>query len=890
MSVLRALSVCCMLGVVSINNAQAEWIWVEGEAASRAQVTRHPWYTDIKQGAISGEGLLSHFDDNRAGAAEYRVVAPAAGEYDFWLRANPVLSQLRYSLNGGALTAIDLQAGQRDVVNIAGDNKPDLRFLAWVRVGRVPLKKGTNLLRFELISEKHHHGYIDCFVFTTESFEPRGARKPGETEIVDVEEGWFPFQPGSELVLDESVIDLRGLNEEFAGSRGRIIARDGRFVQSGTGEPVRFWGVNGPPEGLHGDDLARCARLLAKYGVNLVRMHGAVFNADGSPNAERIEHVHEVVEALKQEGIYTHLSIYFPLWFRPGPDLEWLPGYDGKRHPFATLFFNPEFQAKHREWMRALLTTPSKTTGATLLDEPAVLGIEIQNEDSLFFWTFSEANIPDPQLKMFERQFGDWVKKRYGSFDRAQRAWGGMPLKRDVPREGRLAFRPIWNLFNERTQRDQDTAEFLLSVQTEFYQKSYDWLRELGFQGLIHTSNWTTASPERLGALEKLSYTVGDFVDRHGYFSCNHKGENAAWSIRNGHTFRHRSALRFDPQEPGEPKQFVHPVMDPQYNELPSMISETTFTRPNRYRSEAPLYYAAYGALQDSDAIVHFAFDGAQWEVKPRYWMQQWTIASPAMMAQFPVAALLYREGLVAEGDLLADVRLARQNLLKLEECPLPQSAAFDELRLQDVPTGTTLSAGQRVDPLIHYAGRTQITFTENEPQRVSLKPLASLIDHNAQTVRSSSGELLLDYGSGLLKIDAPRVQGVSGALEQGGRMELRDVVIESTMELGHIVAVTLDDAPLATSRRILLQVMSEEKTSGFSTEQAGDGALRITDIGRDPWQVREFAGQVRFRRGDADSLTVTRLDLQGAPVEAQGTARAFSLDSRTMYYLIAPQ
>jgi len=44
------------------------------------------------------------------------------------------------------------------------------------------------------------------------------------------------------------------------------------------------------------------------------------------------------------------------------------------------------------------------------------------------------------------------------------------------------------------------------------------------------------------------------------------------------------------------------------------MISETTFCRPNRYRSEAPLYFATYGALQDTDCIVHFAFDGSRWE------------------------------------------------------------------------------------------------------------------------------------------------------------------------------------------------------------------------------------------------------------------------------------
>src|SRR5262249_32884577 len=162
----------------------------------------------------------------------------------------------------------------------------------------------------------------------------------------------------------------------------------------------------------------------------------------------------------------------------------------------------------------------------------------------------------------------------------------------------------------------------------------------LGCKAMIEASNWSTASPEIFGPLEKLSYTTGDFIDRHGYFSCNHKGDNAAWSIRAGHTSSDRSALRFE-GEAG--KQFVHPVMDPHYDDRPSIISETTFNRPNRFRSEAPLYFAAYSALQDSDAVVHFALDGARWSVKPGFWMQPWTLGSPAMLGQFPAAALLYR-------------------------------------------------------------------------------------------------------------------------------------------------------------------------------------------------------------------------------------------------------
>jgi hypothetical protein len=116
------------------------------------------------------------------------------------------------------------------------------------------------------------------------------------------------------------------------------------------------------------------------------------------------------------------------------------------------------------------------------------------------------------------------------------------------------------------------------------------------------------------------------------------------------------------------------------------MISETTWNRPNRFRSEAPLYLAAFGALQHSDAIVHFALDSGTWSVKPGYFMQPWTLMSPAMAGQSPAAALVYRRGLVSPGAVLAKVDLNREALLRLEGTPLPQEAALDELRLKDVP------------------------------------------------------------------------------------------------------------------------------------------------------------------------------------------------------------
>jgi hypothetical protein len=326
--------------------------------------------------------------------------------------------------------------------------------------------------------------------------------------------------------------------------------------------------------------------------------------------------------------------------------------------------------------------------------------------------------------------------------------------------------------------------------------------------------------------------------------------------------------------------------MDPHYDGKPSMISETTFCRPNRFRSEAPLYFAAYGALQDSDCIVHFAFDGSRWSVKPGFWMQQWTLMTPAMMGQFPAAALIYRRGLISPGTVLAEVRLNKEDLLQLKGTPLPQDAALDELRLADVPQGAEVKPGQRIDPLIHYAGRVNVSFV-NEPGSTKVVNLAPFVDHAKKTVTSDTGELKLDYGKGVLTVNAARAQAVSGALKLAGETELKDLSAISDLELGHIMAVSLDDQPLATSGRILLQVMSEEQETGHQIEPVSETVKRIINIGADPWQVRELKGTVRFKRADAAQLKVTALDFNGYPAGSAGTGEGIKLQPATMYYLI---
>jgi hypothetical protein len=869
----------------------AAWVWVEGEQPTRTNIGRHPWYAgQVKKDQLSGGNFLAHFDADKEGEASYDVQIPEGGTYTLWLRANPVQSSMTCSIDGATPVPVDFKRNQSGNINIAANGAPDLRFLAWCEVGPFPLKAGTHSLRFMMTSANNHHGAIDCFVLTTEPFAPNGVMKPDQLaaytkELAAANVGWTPWIAKADD-FNASAIDLRFLNESFAGENGRIIARGEQFIHAANGQPVRFWGVNGPPHDMAGADLQTCARMLAKHGVNLVRIHGAMFDGKtGSIHPDEIKRRQSVVTIMGKEGIYSLLSIYFPLWMTPENGPGWREGYDGKQHPFALLYFEPEFQALYQSWWRELLTKPD-ANGKRLVDDPAIMALELVNEDSFFFWTFKYDAVPAPQMRKLETLFGDWSKRKYGSLDKALAAWNGLRDEHDDVAGGRLGFRPLYEMFTRKTPRDQDTAAFLLETQRKFYAYTVGFLRGLGYKGMITASNWITADDDILGPLEKLSYMPGDFVDHHGYFGSNHSGNESAWSIRTGHTYSDVSALRFDAEKPGAPKQFRHPAMDPMYNSRPSTISETTWNRPNRYRGEAPLFYAVYGALQDTDAVMHFALDSGTWSVKPGFFMQPWTLMSPTQMGQFPAAALIYRQGLIKAGDLMADLPLKLSDALALKGSKLVQQANLDELRKADVSKAGGEAADTGIDPLIHWVGRTNVRI-DDKGGPAAIKDTSPFIDRAAQTVLSPTREVKLDFGKGVLYLNAPAAQGVSGNLKLAGSVALRDVVLESELELGQIVAVSLDGRPLAESGKILVQAMTEEKPTDFATEPASDGVKRITNLGHDPWLIREIQGTLRFKRPDAARLKVTALDLNGYQTGAAGTAAALKLLPGVVYYLI---
>jgi len=861
--------------------ADDSFIWVEGENPTSTDMKPHSWYAGaVNKTELSGGDFISNFS-SQEGHAEYQFNAARTGSYTLWIRANPIGDpKLDYQLNGAPEVPIDFK-DQTDLVNIAADGKPDLRFIAWIRVGAVDLKAGPNTIAFRFHSANNNHGSLDCFVFTQTPFAPSGKAKPGEKLGTD-EPGWWSFEPKPETFGNDAPLDLRSLNENEAGESGFLQA-DGDSFKLGNGQPVRFWAVNTilPANPTH-DQLDFMAARFAKLGINMVRLHGGLFDRGSDDPTKvdpvRLDNYFYFIHALKEKGIYVHLSTYFVLWFniKPGDGIPGTENVVGK-NPFGLLFFEPRMQEIYKSWLKQILTTRSPYSGKTLAEETSVGVFEIQNEDSLFFWTFNPVNLGQGPRALLEKKFGAWLAKKYGSLDNALAAWPGDKHPDDSAADSRAGLYGALEMSSagfprqtpDRQKRLLDQIHFLADVQRGFYDDMHHYLRdELGAKWPISASNWITAPG--LGFIERYTYSGVEVIDRHGYFGGTHTGDGASWSVRNGHSYEDKTALT-------DPESVPFQVM--RLPGHPHIQTEIAWNKPNRYIGEAELLVSSYSSLQCVDGVYFFATDSGNWANNGG---GVWPYMMPGEIGQSPAEALQYRRYDLKPGDTVIRQVTTVDDLLNLKSAGMSEGRNAD-FRIAEAPKSDHAGELSSFDPLSFFVGRVERTLDANATPVTA--DLGKYIDRDKKIITSSTGEIVWDYGQGLLTVNSPRSQAVTGFLSKAGPIKLGDVTIESGNDYGTVHVISLDGEPLAGAKKILVQAFTEEKMYGF---KSANGVIQ--DIGRPPITVRDIDAKVTFANGA--NLRAVSLDEQGyrrddLQVQPAGDAATIVLPKDSLYTIL---
>ena len=694
--------------------------------------------------------------------------------------------------------------------------------------------------------------------------------------------GSWPFvYPGDDR--PGSMLDLRYLNEKTAGESGYVrVSADGRGFLKGDGKPIRFWPVNAYGYRLKPEEMAANARFLAKMGVNMVRVHGSVSPKGKGKgladyDAEEVDRIQRYVAALKREGIYVTLSPYWANGGHAGAAASWGLGYADGEDLWGLLFFDDRLKEAYKGWVRHLYLDKNPYTGVPLGKDPAVAVAQVQNEDSLLFWTFQGMK---PAAKaMLAKRFDAWLAGRHGSVAEAKARWGGAG--------GDAPLLDTWVLTQPQTggmkARADDQMAFLIDRQRGFYaEMDAFYKRELGYKGLTNASNWITADPVRQNDAERYTYGPTDVMAVNRYYNGGvHKGPNEGWRIDEGDFFTEESVLTNPRNLPVNVKQTVG---------HPTFVTESGWIAPLAYQAEGPLLCAAYQSLTGVAGLYWFQLGAKDYAPNPvfdfvtfpdgAHPLSKWEASVPQTLGQFPAAALLYRMGYVRQGaPVVHEERTRRQ----LDERAIPliaEDPSYDPNHNGgDARAG--LGQAKAVSPLAFLVGPVETRY-DGDPQKSAVKDLSPYLQ--GDTVRSVTGELSLDRAKGLFRLDTPRAQAVAGFLARsGGAFRLTDVTVDSTMDYATLTVVSLDGKPIATSRRLLVQVGAVVRPTGWKQEPAtGENGLKgykVVSTGRMPWQVRDT--RIALKVKNPTLAKATLLDPAGhplAPIPAARSGALFSL------------
>jgi len=873
------------------------WVWWEGEAPTETNFPKRTWFSPSPKeaGLLSAGAWLSNARKRAVGAPEayarYRLTVPAGGEYNFWCRKMWKHGPFRWRFDNGKWQTCGRDVALADTVTIRTHVPAN-----WVKLGKVKLAKGVRTFELRLLAGEGESltAAFDAFLLTPTVFFPSGKLKPGE-KSGKAEPGWFAWEPAPDPFTGNALLDLRRLNEKIAGQSGPVARRGGKFVL-GSGKPVRFWAVNISARNTSQDreSIDYMARKLAKLGVNMVRYHSPLFTDRRDParvDPKRLDNLQYTIAALKKQGIYTTLSFYFPLWFdAKAAGLEGFEASENTR-PFALLFFDPKMQSIWRRWARGMLTSPNPHAPTPLAKDSAVAIVEIVNEDSLFFWTFSHKNVPGVYWRRLEKLYGDWLTRKHGSLAKARKAWNGHKDKRDDLAAGRMGLYEAWHMTrggltrsgDRKKKRMCDQVRFLAEVQRGFYEKQTQFIKQvLGYGGLVSCSNWQTADADVLDAVERWTYTAGDVIDRHGYFGGKHTGPGASYSVRTGHKYVDRPAVT---------NLLDLPIQVNQVADYPHTISEINWPQPNRYRADLTFLAAAYAGLQDVDGLYFFAL-GSNYVRDAS--INKFQIAGPAVCGTFPAAAMVYRLGYVDAAKPALVARLRLEDLFALKGERVAAAAALDELRKADKPAPSPpspprnmrrirveLSPEQR--RLAFYVGPVVRDFS---PGGGDENIGGSSFDTKARTVRSNNGQLSWNYGKGVVTLNTPRAVGAAGFLGDAGPISLGPITIRCRNEYASIMVVSLDDQPLARSSKILIQTMTEEKPFGY---RAPGGVIR--SLGSGPFNVKDVDASLAVRLSGTTRrpISLQDLDENGYPTPLPQPVKASSvkLSPKAIYHVL---
>lgn len=459
---------------------------------------------------------------------------------------------------------------------------------------------------------------------------------------------WYPFTfPLDDTNLD--TIDLTRLLDGPAGKHGFLTVRDDGHFYFQDGTRARFFGTNicgasAFPEKAKAEMLA--ARL-AKYGVNLLRIHAIDNRWGGLVDYSRGDSRHfkdEVFDRLdyffaqlKKRGIYVYFDI---LDYREYTDADGVKDATKFEHGWknsikGATIYNDRLIELQKEFAEKFFTHRNPYTNLRYVDDPAVAVVEITNENSVFYFSNTELTLPC-YVDELRARWNRWLAEKYGSRDALANAWtnekGECALQADEDPARSTVILPLKYLYQKPEEaaysgerspaRVNAMVRFLFEIERRYYGELRAHLAKIGIKVPITGTNQTFCPASN------FADACNDFMSRNNY-----------WRHPNVHakpffTFQNLALVNSNLPTTDNP---ITEIASSTAAGKPMIVPEFNFPAPNEFRAECLPLMAAYACLQDWDGLLFFAYSPDRKAIE-MFGNQ----SDPVRWGQFPAAALIF--------------------------------------------------------------------------------------------------------------------------------------------------------------------------------------------------------------------------------------------------------
>jgi hypothetical protein len=637
----------------------------------------------------------------------------------------------------------------------------------------------------------------------------------------------------------EALSDVSFLLSAPAGKAGFIGVRNGHLAYP-DGRRFRIWGVNMTGQGnlpSH-EDAPKVAAHLARFGINCIRMHfldrpGVLIdNSRADTRALDREHMELFdffVAELKKRGIYVDLNLNVGRTYKAGDGVKDAPLLGFAK---ALTYFDDRLLTLQREYASQLLTHFNPYTKTEYRNEPAVLLVELVNENSIVeSWVsnrlLGKNTRPNP---------GTWADITAGYEAELTAQYHAWLAKHDLPPEPRMAKSEIAGATVDHFRRE---LRFYQEIEDRYFQTMRTYLKdELKVKALLlgtSDHNHGISGYPLLASTSRL-----DVVDGHIYWQHPHYTDEAAKG-------RRPFTIANTPMVDEPQHSTVVDLSRSAFAGKPYVVSEVNHPFPSEYAAEGIPILTAYAALQDWDGIFWYTFE----HVEPKDWKAQVTghfevRTDPSKMAAIAAGALAFLRG---------DVHAARQTVTRTYS----RAQVMDSLRLPQTERPYFTPGFPPALPLVHGS----------RIQTLDGAPTAKFAAVNGDPIVSDTGELA--WRKGIVTVDTPRTEAIVGR-RQDQAPPLRNLAVDMRNSFGAVVLTSLDGAPIAASRKMLLVAGTRIANTG---QQWNEKRTTLVDWGTGPNLIEPLTATVTLRNlANLKSVEVAALDGAGCQIGDAQAAR----------------